>query len=234
MSKAKPAASYAHVTPQLINSVKAVIADADKHKYSVSRVYGAHNGAFQKRDQPQTCSSCLRNRVRELRAWLQGYEKTQGVAPAAVTGESAEPYEKLFNDFMEGRQINEHSTAEKQRAALLDFQQEHGASLPEALQVNLTETLAVLAGQISGNPEAQYDDPAAPGFVAPAQGVTRYPMGEGVLPFDFTPSAEDANKGTVVNADGSKIKAGTYVTASGHEIAVQPGGKASIKVEDLT
>lgn len=55
-------------------------------------------------------------------------------------------------------------------------------------------------------------------------------MGEGVLGMHFTPSAEDPAKGTITNADGSKVKAGTYTAADGTVIAVQPvGGKATIK-----
>lgn len=76
MTKAKTKGSdYSKVTPALVKQVKDVIADGDKHRYSVSAVYGAYNAAFEKRDTPQTCSSCLRNRVRELRKWLEGYEK---------------------------------------------------------------------------------------------------------------------------------------------------------------
>lgn len=183
--KAKPAASYDHVTPQLIARVSAVIEDAAKHKYSVSRVYRAYNEAFQKRDVPQTCSSCLRNRVRELKTWVAGYkpvakEPTAPVIPAPPV----EPVEPT----------------------------------PPVEPV-----------------EPQYDDPSAPGHVAPAPGVVRFPMGEDTIPLDFT-TGDNPNKGTALWADGSKVKVGTYTTATGAVIAVQPGGKATIKEpeEDLT
>lgn len=64
---------YGKVTPALVKRVREVIAEGDRHRYSVSAVYRAYNEAFGKNDIPQTCSSCLRNRVRELRRWLEGY-----------------------------------------------------------------------------------------------------------------------------------------------------------------
>lgn len=64
---------------------------------------------------------------------------------------------------------------------------------------------------------------------APADGVQVIDMGEGVLGMHYTPSADDAAKGTILNADGSKVKAGTYTAADGTVIAVAVGGKASIK-----
>lgn len=74
MTKTKKGVDYSKVTPALVKQVKDVIADADKHTYSVSKVYAAHNAAFGLREQPQTCSSCLRNRARDLRDWLKGYD----------------------------------------------------------------------------------------------------------------------------------------------------------------
>lgn len=75
MTKVKKGVDYSKVTPALVKQVKDVIADADKHTYSVSKVYAAHNAAFGLREQPQTCSSCLRNRARDLRDWLKGYDE---------------------------------------------------------------------------------------------------------------------------------------------------------------
>lgn len=75
MTKTKKGVDYSKVTPALVKQVKDVIADADKHTYSVSKVYAAHNAAFGLREQPQTCSSCLRNRARDLRDWLKGYDE---------------------------------------------------------------------------------------------------------------------------------------------------------------
>lgn len=75
MTKVKKGVDYSKATPALVKKVKDVIADADKHTYSVSKVYAAHNAAFGLREQPQTCSSCLRNRARDLRDWLKGYDE---------------------------------------------------------------------------------------------------------------------------------------------------------------
>lgn len=67
--------NYTHVTPELIERVRRVIADSVRHTYSVSRVYGAYNEAMKKNELPQTCGSCLKRRVRELKIWLAEYER---------------------------------------------------------------------------------------------------------------------------------------------------------------
>lgn len=156
---------YDHITPELVSQVNDVIADSVKHNYSVSKVYGTHNAVFKKNDKPQTCSSCLRSRVRELKRWLSGYEKN-----------TAQPEKEV---------------------------------------------------------DPQYTDPDAPGYVPQAEDTVRYPMAEGI-PFDFLPNEGTLVKGTVTLGDGSKIKPGTYITAEGLRIVVQPGGKATIKSEDGT
>lgn len=74
MTKTKrPEGIYDKVSDDLLKRIKKVIADGDSHRYSVSAVYGAYNEAYGKRDIPQTCSTCLRNRVRELRKYMEGY-----------------------------------------------------------------------------------------------------------------------------------------------------------------
>lgn len=83
MTKTKKGVDYSKATPALVKQVKDVIADADKHTYSVSKVYAAHNAAFGLREQPQTCSSCLRNRARDLRDWLKGYDEYAGKSEEA-------------------------------------------------------------------------------------------------------------------------------------------------------
>lgn len=176
MTKTKKGVAYSGVTPALVKQVKDVIADADKHTYSVSKVYAAHNAAFGLREQPQTCSSCLRNRARNLRDWLKGYEEYAN-APTPETPPAG----------------NEDTGGD-------------------------------------AKPDPQHD---ATGYVAQAEGVVRYPMAEGI-PFDFLPNKGTLVKGTVTRADGSKVKPGTYITAEGLQIVVQPGGKANIKNEDGT
>lgn len=195
MSKASnKGVDYGKFDPYFIEQVKGVIAEADRHKYSVSRVYGAYNKAHGKNDKPQTCSSCLRNRVRELRKWYEGYTKFEA----------------------------EQKKGETIVEAFVDLGTDEGDTHVEA--------------EVTGEPikdvEPQYSDPVAPGFVAPALGVIRIPLTEG-LPIDFTPNKDNAEKGKVKYADGTAVKAGTYATATGDEIAVQPGGKATLKNNDL-
>lgn len=84
MSNEKKAGTYDHVTPQMVKQVDGVLAEAERHTYSVSRIYGAYNAVMQKRDTPQTCSSCLRNRVRELKQWKAAYDKATTPAKVAA------------------------------------------------------------------------------------------------------------------------------------------------------
>lgn len=190
MTKSKKGVDYSGVTPALVKQVKDVIADADKHTYSVSKVYAAHNAAFGLREQPQTCSSCLRNRARNLRDWLKGYEE----------------YTKASKPEMPP--AGNEDTGKGSKAQKSDQTEQSG----------------------DAKADPQHD---ATGYVAQAEGVVRYPMAEGV-PFDFLPKEGTLVKGTVTRADGSKIKPGTYITAEGLQIVVQPGGKANIKNEDGT
>lgn len=191
--------AYDQATPDLIEKVKAVIADAKAHRYSVSRVYTAHNKVFGLRDQPQSCSSCLSTRADNLRKWLDKMPKAEAPAPEGV----ADTPESTGN----------------------------GANLDDADPYKVTPP----EGQLKVNLTPVYDDPTNPAYVAPEQGVTRIPMAEG-LPIDFwNHDVEDGAKGPVLYADGSKVKAGTYETARGEVIAVQPGGKGTFKVlEDLS
>lgn len=186
MIKTKKGVDYSKVTPALVKQVKDVIADADKHTYSVSKVYAAYNAAFGLRETPQTCSSCLRNRARSLREWLKGYGEY-----IASKGET------------------------------LSLSNEGKGEGGKANRGNETKRGGV-------NVDPQYDNPEAHGYVAQAEGTVRYPMAEGI-PFDFLPNEGTIVKGTVTRADGAKIKPGTYITAEGLKIVVQPGGKANIK-----
>lgn len=230
MSKAKKPADYSHVTPKLLTAVALVLGDAAKHTYSVTRVYAAHNAVFQLKEVPQSCSSCLRNRARALRKWLKEYKdqlpKSEG-AVEPVRGEDESAY-----DFLVRRLALAIGDTPAEELATLNTLLEPG--YPNELTDEETDAVLTRIGELEAEP--QYSDPSAPGFVAPALGITRIPMGEGLVPFDFTPGADDPNKGTILYASGDKVKAGTYETATGQEIAVQPGGKATLKPkeEDLT
>lgn len=74
---------------------------------------------------------------------------------------------------------------------------------------------------------ANYTDPEGENYQGPAEGVIRLLFDEGVVPVDFTPSAEDATKGTVARADGKGVQAGTYETANGATLVVAVGNKAT-------
>lgn len=202
------------VTPKLLAAVAAVLASAEKHTYSVSKVYAAYNEATGKNETPQTCPSCLTSRVAVLKKWYKengGKEEkpvslTEMLKAAGVdTEDPAKEYEAL------DKTLNGKVKFNKEEIKLIT---DRSAELLEGLK--------------------QYNDPSAPHFQAPAKGVTRYPVAEG-LPFDFTPGKEDANKGTIALADGAKVKAGTHTTADGTTLVVQANGQARIEAaEDLT
>lgn len=266
MNKKKAAAYvYDHATPQLFKRVAAVLSEAENHKYSVSRVYAAYNEAFQKRDQPQTCSSCLRNRVRELRAWLGEYNKTQSAAAATSEGPDTTqvdtPYERLVKRL--GLASWDGDAAAELATLGTVIGDDYGAHLSAIGQPLLTKAevdavltrMAELEALVKEDDVPQNDVDDVPqgyqAYEAPAVGTVRFYMNGGIAPIDFKEDTEGAevvfidvygeefsvkNKGTVLHADGSKVKAGTYDTVYGYEIAVQPGGKATIKTkeEDLT
>jgi hypothetical protein len=75
MIKKNQGADYNKVTPLLVDQVKKVIADADIRKYHISEVYAVHNAVYGLRESPQSCHTCLRNRVCALRDWFKGYEE---------------------------------------------------------------------------------------------------------------------------------------------------------------
>ena len=265
---------YSKVTPALVKQVKDVIADGDKHRYSVSAVYDAYNTAFEKRDTPQTCSSCLRNRVRELRKWLEGYEKyakenapkTEDKTPKGGKGKAADnkgqedPNKGQSGDTVTPQyedpdapgyvpQVEGTVRYPMTEGIPFDFLPNEGTLVKGT--VTLADGTSVTPGvyvtaegleiavqpdgtaDIKVDPDPQYEDPEAPGFVAPAEGVIRIPMAAG-LPFDLTPSADNPDKGAVKTADGKAVMPGTYKTATGDEIAVQVGSKATYKKAEVT
>ena len=86
------------ITPEVVADVRHIVEESVRHSYSVSRIFAAHNLIFNRRDTPQTCSTCLRNRVRDLKRWLAEYdaasatpEAAAAVAPEAVPEEAEVP-----------------------------------------------------------------------------------------------------------------------------------------------
>lgn len=215
---------------ELIAQVQEVIAMADKNRYSVSRIFAAHNAVFGLNDTPQSCTSCLTTRTAALRTWYGDTGKVNnpktGGNPVQVTGDK-DPVAGPAA-WTEARTatmgINEGSTDAERLTALQSIGADEFPSEDHAQFVagEITEYEARVAAQ----------DPNAPQFDAPAEGVTRYPMPEDGIPLDFTPSANNALKGTILHADGSNVKAGTYTAADGTTIAVSVGNKATIK-DDL-
>lgn len=263
MSKVKKA-DYSHVDDALRGKVLKVIAESGTHTYSVSRVYEAYNAVFKKSETPQTCSSCLRNRVSELKKWLEEDEQVPvaGVhvlpqyidedAPGYVAqAVGTVRYPMLSGipiDFLPAEGTITEGTGTYANGAPIE-DGEHITA--EGLTMVAIAGCITIYEQSPAKPvipmvpaEPQYVDPGAPGFVFPALGSVRVLMGSG-LPIDiqledgFAVTDSVIAKGVAKRADGSKVTPGTYIVANGDELAVQPGGKATLKrrpavEEDLT
>lgn len=79
------------ITPEVVADVRRIVEESVRHSYSVSRIFAAHNLIFNRRDTPQTCSTCLRNRVRDLRRWLAEYDAASATPEAAPEEAEARP-----------------------------------------------------------------------------------------------------------------------------------------------
>jgi len=76
--KTAPALDYRDASAETIKRVREVLAEAKAHRYSVSLVYAISEQVFLKKETPQICASCLKNKVRDLTTWLEGYDAEMG------------------------------------------------------------------------------------------------------------------------------------------------------------
>ncbi len=83
------------ITPEVVADVRRIVEESVRHSYSVSRIFEAHNLIFNRRDTPQTCSTCLRNRVRDLKRWLAEYDAASAAPEAAPEAAAAEAPEAV-------------------------------------------------------------------------------------------------------------------------------------------
>ncbi|MDU1904675.1 MAG: hypothetical protein E6772_07820 [Dysgonomonas sp.] len=67
----------------LKNRIETLIEEVEStHRYSMSRIYGLYNEAYETNEKPQSCASCLIRKVKELKVWLDNYKRI-----ATVMGE---------------------------------------------------------------------------------------------------------------------------------------------------
>ena len=176
MSKTKEV----EITPALLADVSTVLEMAKKNKYSVSKVYAAYNAVTGKNDPPQTCNSCVRNRVAYLRKWHAEYvERTS------------------------------------------------------ALMEPIETPTSLAAGQFfQPDPIGTPDEPTPPSEDERPD-VIRLAVPGWESPLYFKPGDKDAAKGVATyEVGGGYVKPGKYALTDGRELAVQPGGKATIKAAD--
>jgi len=64
----------------LKSRIEALVREVETtHRYSMSRIYGLYNEAFETSEKPQSCASCLMRKVRELKVWLANQDKVEAV-----------------------------------------------------------------------------------------------------------------------------------------------------------
>lgn len=222
------------VTPQVVAQVEAVLADKKKNRYSTSGIYAAHNAVFDKHETPQSCASCLRKRADALEKWYNALEQTavvnvgenpKGARPApyietfmiidgerftVVDDETEQPATVIFTPASEGASHGVATDVKGKPAPAYTYEQEGKAYLVSGEEGAYTE--------VTGEPIAEVKD-------FDVMDVTNK-KGEA---FKIKFVTVEGDTGTVTQADGKALNAGTYTTKDGDVVAVQPGGKATLK-----
>ena len=66
---------------ELIKKASAVVDEADNHhRYSIGGIYEVYNAITGRDEKKQNCSTCLLNKVKEIKAWLASVGK-EGASP---------------------------------------------------------------------------------------------------------------------------------------------------------
>ena len=69
-------------TTELIEKARQIINEADiRHHYSISAIYETYNAITGANEKRQSCSSCLLNKVKEIRKWLLQKEEATVKTP---------------------------------------------------------------------------------------------------------------------------------------------------------
>jgi hypothetical protein len=130
-----------NVTPELIREVEEVLNDATSHKYSVSRVYGAHNQVFQLAETPESCASCLRKRADALKRWYADHS-LRAIDAQVKAGEAENEVPTLNLKDKEGNYVEAILNAEAGTLTKLDGK----AVKPGTYTNEVGETYAVQPG----------------------------------------------------------------------------------------
>jgi hypothetical protein len=198
--------AYSEASPELIALAKGVIKEAAGHRYSVSRIYSVYNAISGKTEDPQTCSSCLRARAREIGKWLEdGAKASKGSEQVEAPQTENEGTTGTAEGVADKVPTPENTEADKVPTP----------ENTEAENVADQQGAEPVADQQGAEPEPAFEVLA----MADGSEIVFTPNDGAVL--------EDGTKGVVKTAEGGSIKAGTYKTLDGGEIRVQVGGKAT-------
>jgi hypothetical protein len=195
-----------NVTPELLAQVREVLDMAAKSRYSVSKVYGVWNAVMGKTETPQTCPTCLRNRVKGLREWYEGQALHVQTDDPTSHDSNSGGIDYTDNSQSEGGEsVDPIGTPDDDTAPPQDEERPDGVELGAD---NETRTALMNGAPID---------------------VIRLHVPSLEWPVYFEPGDKDLNKGTARYEGGGSIKPGKYETSDGRELAVQPGGRATLK-----
>lgn len=187
------------ITPAMLADVNTVLEMAKKNKYSVSKVYAAYNAVTGRNDPPQTCNSCVRNRVAYLRKWHAEYISSLkaefGAAQKVL----------LEDDLLAKLGVDPIGTPDVDTTPPSDEE-----------RPDWSEVAGIAETPVAPENSASID-------------VIRLSVPTLELPVYFEPGDKDPLKGKAFYEGGGTIKPGKYLTSDDWELAVQPGGKATIK-----
>lgn len=232
----------AEVTDALLDQVKAVLEDKASNKYSTSKIYAAHNAVFNLTETPESCASCLRKRADALLKWYSEHQLAQTKGGKAIDNLPKQLGDKAH----EGAPIKEtFMIIDGERFTVVDDETEQPATViftPASEGDNHG-----IATDVKGKPAPAYvyEQEGKAYLVSGEEGayteVTGEPIAE-VKDFDLMDVtnkkgdalkikfvSEDGETGTATLEDGKALAAGTYTTKEGDTVAVQPGGKATLK-----
>jgi len=253
----KGAIAFKNAGDKLVKQVEAVMEEAKRHQYSVSRVYAAYNAVFQLNEKPQTCGSCLKNRAEKLTTWYRHGNKgvinlvpTTGdtQAPPAITVNEAgdlsgEPTFAITYIVEEGE---ERFAVEDDGVtlAVVNFTPaEEGAQYGEATDregnpapafTYRQNAVAYMVNADNGKYTVVTGEPIAEVKTPAAEGVTVLTLAEEGAKLVYFTSDDQAiakvgSKGLVKYADGSNVKSGKHALLDGTTLAVAVGARATIK-----
>lgn len=233
MSKQNAKTDNGHITAELVRSVDAVLIAAAKHTYSASGVYGAHNQVFKKNETPDTCASCLRNRVDNLRRWYADYAMEQANKGLDQYGNKL----TVVTSPAPAANVSRETITDVNALFTLYGLSVEPADEKANIEFLLSDDAAAKVLQLKDEETQMLQDRLAAITAPPVITVNEDDLTKGLLTLknkagETVVGTFDSDAGTLVDADGKSFKPGTYTNDAGDKYAVQPGGNTTFKPND--